>query len=96
MPIKQETVEKKLNDIVDIGAPKTFTYKGNKHYISKKKINEIKEQQNEGGIFPLIPILLGIGAAASVGGATAGIVKAANDKAANDISLQQQKHMIMK
>ena len=58
MPIKQETVEKKLNDIVDIGAPKTFTYKGNKHYISKKKIKEIREQQKEGGIFPLIPIFI--------------------------------------
>ena len=91
MPLKQETVEKKLNNIVNSGKPSSITHEGKRFYISKQKINDVYKKQKDGGIFPLIPILLGIGAAASVGGATAGIVKAANDKAANDISLKQQK-----
>ena len=65
MPISEETIEKKLRDIVNSGKPKTITINGVKKYISKKKINEIREnEQKSGGIFPLIPILAGIAAAA--------------------------------
>ena len=95
MPIQKlsdEEIETKLRKFVNEGKPKSTTINGKKIYISKKKINEIKEQEKEGGILPfLIPLFAGIAAAGSVAGGTAGIVSAANSKASNDAKLQQQR-----
>ena len=85
------SLESKLQNIVQEGKPKRIIHEKIPYYISKTKIKHAQNLKKEGGVFPLIPLLLGIGTAASIGGATAGIVKAANDKAANDISLEQQK-----
>ena len=95
MPIQNlsdEEIEAKLRKIVNEGKPKSTTINGEKIYISKKKINEIKEQEKKGGIIPfLIPLFAGIGAAGAVAGGAAGIASAVNSKAAEDARLQQQK-----
>ena len=59
MPMKDATLEKKLRRIVDEGKPKTGTVKGKRVYASKKSLKEIKDQEKEDGIFPLIPIFAG-------------------------------------
>ena len=92
LKLTDEEIETKLRKIVNEGKPKSITINGEKKYISKKKINEIKEQEKEGGILPfLIPLFAGIGAAGAIAGGTAGIVSAANNKASNDAKLQQQR-----
>ena len=85
-------IEVKLRKIVNEGKPKSTTINGEKIYISKKKINEIKEQEKKGGNLPfLIPIFAGIGAAGAVAGGAAGISSDVNSKTAEDARLQQQK-----
>ncbi len=92
LKLTDEEIETKLRKIVNEGKPKSITINGEKKYISKKKINEIKEQEKEGGILPfLIPLFAGVGAAGAIAGGTAGIVSAANNKASNDAKLQQQR-----
>ena len=93
MPIiSYEKFEEKLWDTVNKNKPKTIIRNGKKYYISRKIIDEIKNKQIEdGGIFPLIPILAGIVAAGSVAGGAAGIAKAVQDKKANDARLAQEK-----
>ena len=54
--MKDATLEKKLRKILDEGTPKTVAVKGKRVYASKKSLKEIREQEKEGGIFPLIPI----------------------------------------
>ena len=84
--------EAKLHKIIDERNPKHVTHNGKKIYISKKKINEIREKEKEGGILPfLIPLFAGIGAAGAVAGGAAGIATSVNNKAANDARLKQQK-----
>ena len=63
-----------------------------KFIFQKRKINEIKEEENEGGILPfLIPLFAGIGAAGAVTDEAAGIATSGNNKTANDARLKQQK-----
>ena len=67
-------------------------------YISKDKLSEMKkvidnkpEEYREGGILPLIPLLLGgIGALSSLAGGSAAIAKAVIDKKANDARLEEE------
>ena len=90
--ISDEKFERNLCNIADGNEPKTVRHKNKSYYISKKKIDEIKDKQiTDGGIFPLIPILAGIAAAGSVAGGAAGIAKAVQDKNANDARLAQEK-----
>ena len=60
----------------------------------KKKIFGNGLEKKEGGILPLLTLLPlifgGIGAAGTVAGGTAGIVKAVNDKAADDAKIAEQ------
>ena len=80
--MSDEKFDAKLRKIVDEGIPKSVTHNGKKIYISKKKINEVKEKEKEGGILPfLIPLFAG----------AAGIATSVNNKAANDARLKQQK-----
>ena len=59
--LSDEEIETKLRKIVNEGKPKFITTNGVKTYISKKKINEIKEKEKEGGILPfLIPLFAGL------------------------------------
>ena len=84
--------EVKLRKIIDEGNPRYVTHNGKKIYISKKKINEIREKEKEGGILPfLIPLFAGIGAAGAVAGGAAGIATSVNNKNANAARLKQQK-----
>ena len=90
--LSDEEIERKLRKIVNEGKPKFITTNNVKTYISKKKINEIKEKEKEGGILPLLPLIFaGIGAAGAAAGGTAGIVTAVNKKASDDAQLQQQR-----
>ena len=61
----------------------------------KKKITGNGLERKEGGILPLLTLLPlifgGIGAAGATAGGIAGAVKAANDKAKNDLELAEQK-----
>jgi len=63
----------------------------------KKKItgNGLNGERKEGGLLPLLTLLPlifgGIGAAGATAGGIAGAVKAANDKAKNDLELAEQK-----
>ena len=70
-----KTVELKLRNIVDKNTPKTVTISKKKYNISKPMIENIKLQEKNGGILPLIPLTIGgIAAVESVAGRTAGIV----------------------
>ena len=86
--------EAKLRKIIDEGNPRYVTHNGKKIYISRKKINEIREKEKEGGIIPfLIPLFAGIGAAGAVAGGAADIATSVNNKAASEQKkpLKQQK-----
>lgn len=82
--MNSEEIERKLRNIVTAGKPKSITIDKVKYYISKPKIEEIKlTELKEGGILPLIPLIIGgIAAAGSVAGGAAGIAKAVDDKKA--------------
>jgi hypothetical protein len=77
------TTEEKLQNIVNSGKPKSITVQGKKYYLSKAKINELKEKSKEGGFLPLLALLPlifgGIAAAGAVAGGTAAVVKTVND-----------------
>ena len=92
--VTDEQFERKLWNVVNANKPKTITRDGKKYYISRPMIEEIKHKhKKEGGIFPLIPLILGgIAAAGSVAGGAAGIAKAVQDKKASDAQLNQQRH----
>ena len=45
--ISDEEFDKKLWKIVDRNIPKTVTHKGQKYYISKNYINDVKRQTNK-------------------------------------------------
>ena len=78
-------VAEKIKDIITTGKPATVAYKGDKVYISKKKISEIREmldeteEEKEGGVLPLVALLPlifgGVSAAAAAAGGVATIVK---------------------
>ena len=71
-----EKYEAKLRKIIDEGNPKHVTHNGKKIYISKKKINEIREKEKEGGILPfLIPLFAGIGAAGAIAGGSCRVLQ---------------------
>lgn len=90
--MKNETLERKLSDIVRNGKAKSIKVDGKSYYIKNKLIAECKK---EGGLLPLaalIPLIAsGIGAAGGVAGGAAGIAKAVNDKKAQDAELKEQK-----
>ena len=90
---KMNNIELKLRNIVDKGTPKTITINGKKHYISKAKIENVKNQEEKnGGILPLIPILLGaLGAVGATAGGAASIAKAVNDKKSQDAMLEEER-----
>ena len=89
--MKDSTLEKKLRRIVDEGKPKTVIIYGKRIHASKKKLREIKDQEREGGIFPLIPIFAGIAAAGSIAGGSAAIANAVNSKKTQDAQLEQKR-----
>ena len=89
--MKDATLEKKLRKIIDEGKPKTVTVKGKRVYASKKSLKEIREQEKEGGIFPLIPIFAGLAAAGSIAGGTAAIANAYDSKKSQDAQLEQER-----
>ena len=89
--MKDATLEKKLRRIVDEGIPKTVTVKGKPVYASKKSLKEIKDQEKEGGIFPLIPIFAGSAAAGSIAGGSAVIANAVNSKKSQDAQLERER-----
>ena len=89
--MKDDTKEKKLRKIVDEGKPKTTTVNGKRVYVTKKFLKEIKDQEKEGGIFPLIPLFAGLAAAGSIAGGSAAIANAVNSKKAQDAQLEQKR-----
>ena len=90
---KNEIIESKLRNIVDKNTPKYITIDKQKYYISKAKINKIRsEEEKNGGILPLLPLIIGgIAAAGSVAGGTAGIVQAVNKSKTERATLEEQK-----
>ena len=92
MPIKDSTQEGKLRAIVDSGRPKSIVVNGEKIYVSKQKIRDIKDREaREGGVFPLIPVLAGIAAAGSIAGGSAAIANAVNTKKSQNAQLEHTK-----
>ena len=92
--MKESTLRQKLENIVRAGKPKTIRHVGKTYYITKKKI---KECEKEGGIPPLLTLILliagGVSATGGVAGAATGIAKAINDKwAANEDLTEQRWH----
>lgn len=70
---EENTSEEKLKKIIDVGKPKVITFNGERKYLSKDLINQIKNER-EGGILPIIPIIAGIlGASAAAAGTASGI-----------------------
>ena len=85
-----------LAKIVNSNKPKTITVNKKPFYISRKVLDtlEDEDEKKEGGILPLIPIIIGaIAAAGSVAGGAAGITKAVQDKqAADKAAVEQKRH----
>ena len=55
-----KTVELKLRSIVDKNTPKTITIDKKKYYISKPMIENVQlQEEKNGGILPLIPLIIG-------------------------------------
>ena len=80
----REKLETKIRNIIDNKTPKSITYEGKKVYISKDKIQEIRDFENEnkkGGILPLAALLPLIFGCLTAAGATAGGVTTAVQKA---------------
>jgi len=72
--------ETKLRNIINDNVPKSLRLNGKSHYISRKKIDKIRdEERKSGGLLPLaalLPLIFGgIGAAGGAAGGIAGIVK---------------------
>ena len=89
--MKDEIIEQKLRNIVNSDKPKYIIIDGKKIYVSRPKIDQIKQKEKQGGIFPLIPLIIGgIAAAGSVAGGAAGIAKAVDDKKAHDLRQKEQ------
>ena len=86
MSAEEVKVEEKLRKIVETGNPASVTYKDQKLYISKKKIEEIKKlvsevetdgEEKEGGFLPLLALLPAIfGGIAAAGGVAGGVATA--------------------
>ena len=91
MPMEDATLEKKLCRIVHEDKVKPVTVKGKRVYASKKSLKEIREQEKEGGIFPLIPIFAGLAAAGSIAGGSAAIANAVNSKKSQDAQLERER-----
>jgi len=88
---KAEIVEQKLRNIINGNKPKHITVKGKKHYVSRTTIDYVKSKEKEGGILPLIPLIIGgIAAAGSIAGGAAGIAKAVDDKKAHEIRQREE------
>ena len=88
----QSEIERKLRNIINGNKPKYITINKKKYYVSRPKIDEIKlREEKEGGLLPLIPLIIGaVTAAGSVAGGPAGIAKAVNDKKAADLKQEEQ------
>ena len=95
--MKESTLITRLEGIVRAGKPKNIKVNGKNYYISKTKIEECKK---EGGILPLLTLILliagGVGAAGAVAEGAAGITKAVHDKQAQDAELAEEKNIIEK
>ena len=87
--MKEDTLIRKLEDIVRNGKSKTIKIDKKPYYISRKLINECKK---EGGLLPLAALipLIATGLTAATGAAT-GIAKTVIDKKAKDNELAEQK-----
>lgn len=84
-----ETQEKKLRKIIDDNVPKSMRYDGKTHYISKKKLENVRDvERKEGGLLPLAALLpLIFGGIAAAGGAATGVasvVKSIKDTNENE------------
>ena len=78
--------EKKLRAIIDDNFPKSMKINGASHYISKKKIDKVRDiERKEGGLLPLAALLplifAGFGAAGGVATGAAAIAKTVKDSA---------------
>ena len=91
--MKDSTLHTKLESIVRAGKPKSMKVDGKSVYISKKKIEEgRKALEKDGGILPLIPLILGgLSATGALAGGAAGIAKSVNDKQHQDAMLAEEK-----
>ena len=87
----EEKLETRLRNIIDNNTPKSITHNGKKVYISKDKIQEIKnleKEKKEGGILPLaalLPLIFGgLTAAGATAGGVATVVQKAKESQKND------------
>lgn len=76
--------EAKIRKIVEDNVPKSIKHAGKTHYISRKKIDQVRDlERKEGGLLPLatlLPILFsGLGAAGGVASGVANAVKSVKE-----------------
>jgi hypothetical protein len=84
-----KTQEDKVRKIIDDNVPKSIKLNGKSHYISKKKIEKVRDlERKEGGFLPLAALLplifAGVGAAGGVAGGAASIAKTIKDTNENE------------
>ena len=91
--MNNKTVELKLRNIVNKNTPKSITIDKKKYYISRPMLDNIKlQEEKNGGILPLIPLIIGgLAAAGSVAGGAAGIAQAVNKDKSEKAALEEQK-----
>lgn len=105
--MKTETIVKKIIKAVTEEKPTTITINGKKFRISKQIINSYKnksindiddnllrniDEEKEGGILPLLPLIFGgIAAAGALAGGAAGIAKSVNQKHADARAYEETK-----
>ena len=86
--------EKKLRKIIDENVPKALKINGKTHYISKKKIEKVRDlERKDGGLLPLAALLplifAGVGAAGGIAGGAASIAKTIKESNAQSVALQE-------
>ena len=89
-----DSVEEKLQKIIEIGKGGSINFEGKKIYINQKMIKELRNQHtHNGGVIPLLAllpaILAGLGGAAGVASGIASTVK--ESKQARNADLEKEK-----
>ena len=93
--MNEPLIELKLRNIVNGNTPKSITIDKKRYYISKQMIENIRlQEEKNGGILPLIPLIIGgLAAAGSLAGGAAGIAQAVDKNKAQQAALkEEQRH----
>jgi len=84
--------EKELRSIINSDKSKAFNHNGKRYWVGKKIKEELKSKINEekeGGLIPLIPILAGLASAATIAGGVATTVAKSKEAQKNAAEIEK-------